>query len=109
LFNLLFLFVLSTIFVIAWKAQHLRVHTINTVRRYCEKRDLLLLDETVVLAKRHFRWRQGWQSLKREWHFEFTTTGEERYPGKAYTVGAQLVDIQLPPHRLSPYEPHSPH
>lgn len=101
MFNLLVLFALCVTFVTAWKAQHLRVHTINTVRRYCENRELHLLDETVVLKKRHFHWRQGWHSLKREWHFEFTATGEERHQGWAHTVGTQVVDIRLAPYRLS--------
>lgn len=104
MFNLLFLFLLSTVFVLAWKAQHLRAHTIHSVRRYCEKRELYLLDETVVLKKRYFKWTQSWATLQREWYFEFTSTGEERYQGKAYTVGDRVTHITLPPHKLTPYD-----
>ncbi len=105
MYNLVAFFLLCTVLMVAWKAQHLRTQMIANVRRYCSHRDLILLDETVVIAKRYISWSRGWHALQREWHFEFTTTGHERYQGKAYSVGWHLTEVVLPPYRLATDSP----
>ena len=84
-----------------WRGQAVRERALAATRRYCQDTGVQLLDETVVLTR---LWPQrdpdGRLGLRRTYEFEFTATGEDRYPGTAVMLGLRLEHIQLPPHRI---------
>lgn len=84
-----------------WRGHGVRERALTAVRSYCRELDVQLLDETVVLRRVRPRRspRGGWW-LQRVYEFEFTATGEDRYPGMVMMTGMQLEAIQLAPHRI---------
>ncbi len=84
-----------------WYSKGIKEAALRAARRYCEKMDVQLLDESIVL--RNMRPRIGQRrllELQRRYQFEFTTTGEQRYLGEILLVGNRICRINLDPHRL---------
>jgi len=68
----------------------------NAVKAYCQKVDVLLLDEYVALNALWLRRdKLGKVRTWRSYQFEFTPTGEERYNGKVVMLGNKVLSIQL--------------
>ncbi len=68
----------------------------------CKKSDVQFLDHSVVLHRIGFRKNQSNQwKLIREYHFEFTSTGENRYLGRVIMQGHHLVSTELEPYTLN--------
>lgn len=84
-----------------WRGHAVREAALAASRRYCQQMNVQLLDETVVLKR---LWPQrsahGSLVLRRAYEFEFTATGDDRYPGTAIMLGTRLDSIQLAPHRI---------
>lgn len=76
----------------------------QAARRACERHDLLLLDETVVLARRRLardgNGRIGW---RRRYRFEFTRDGDSRDRGEVELLGRRVTVLQL---ALGPFTLH---
>lgn len=72
-------------------------------RTACVQANVLLLDDTVVLSRIRLR-RNAWGrlSLYREYHFEFTSDGSQRYNGCLSMLGRQLQEVQLDAYRMPP-------
>lgn len=89
--------------VIYWyRSQPIRDMALKAAIARCEKLDLQLLDNSVFQRRLWFkRDKQGHLSLWRAYHFEFTSTGNERYQGRVLTLGRYVLDIELEPHRMS--------
>jgi len=91
---------LAAALVVWWRGHGVREQVLEQVRRHCRQAEVQLLDETVALQRvRPVRGPGGWV-LRRIYGFEFTATGEDRYPGSAIAVGRHLHSIQLSPHRI---------
>ena len=61
--------------------------------------DLFLLDEYVALNGQWLkRDEHGKLKVWRSYQFEFSSTGDERYAGKAIMLGRQVLSIQLDPY-----------
>ena len=97
------LFWITTLLCICWywwRALGMKEVALASTRRYCQKMGVELLDDTVVLRafwlKRDPR---GRVCMWRRFHFEFTSTGEERYLGRIVLLGNYVETIQLQPHR----------
>jgi hypothetical protein len=73
----------------------------RAVKTYCHEMDLLLLDEYVALDGQWLK-RDEHGKLKawRSYQFEFSSTGDERYTGKAVMLGRQVISIQLQPYKV---------
>jgi len=69
--------------------------------QFCKEADVQLLDQTVYMRSfrpvknPHNQWR-----LRRQYQFEFTSTGSDRYKGSITLLGKLVIDIQLAAHRL---------
>lgn len=64
--------------------------------RVCQEMQLQFLDETVALAQlRLARSASGWLELRRVYRFEFSTTGTDRWHGRARLVARRVESIQL--------------
>lgn len=72
-------------------------------RRACRQADAQLLDATVALAGVGLaRDRGGRVRLRRRYRFEFSLSGDSRYPGEATLLGrrVQLLVLEHPEGRL---------
>ncbi len=68
---------------------------------YCQKMDVVLLDEYVALNGQWLkRNEQGKLKAWRSFQFEFSSTGDERYHGKVVMLGRQIISVQLEPYRI---------
>ncbi|EPJ49229.1 MAG: hypothetical protein OFPII_02090 [Osedax symbiont Rs1] len=97
-----FLLTLVCLAIYYWlSAQKIREFALKAARTECERLNLQLLDGSVGLNKiRPVRGQAGSLTLKREYNFEFSATGDERYIGKITLLSHRVIDIYLPPHRL---------
>lgn len=90
-----------TFIVLWWNAQGVKQIALQATKAHCKKVDVQLLDDGVVLRgfwlKRNSR---GSVCLWRSYDFEFTSTGEERYPGQVVLLGRQVEEITMAPYRI---------
>ena len=85
-----------------WRGQQAKERALRHVRRYCEELDIQLLDDNIALRAVWLkRDASGRLSFWRRYHFEFTSTGDERYSGRIVTLGSAVTSIDLEPHRLN--------
>ena len=69
----------------------------------CESRGLLLLDQTVALSKIRLRRDHGGQMrFEREYQFEFSSNGDDRYEGRVTLYANRItnsnIDYPIQPH-----------
>ncbi|MCW8888055.1 MAG: DUF3301 domain-containing protein [Gammaproteobacteria bacterium] len=87
-------FVILLLGAIAWfwyGAVQAKEIAVTAAKLRCDSRGLLLLDQTVSLHKIRLRRDQGGQMrFEREFHFEFSVDGDERYEG-SITLHANRV------------------
>lgn len=73
----------------------------RAAEQYCTQMQVQFLDQTVFLKsinlKRNTR---GSLGFLREYYFEFTVNGEDRYVGHVFMQGNRIEAINLDPHRL---------
>lgn len=68
----------------------------GTCARLCHELNLQFLDETVALARlRLSRSAAGWPEFRRLYHFEFSRSGADRWPGRAQLAGRRVESVQL--------------
>ena len=83
------------------KARELKERVFNLASARCEELGLSLLDQAVVLKKLSIaRDRKGRFRLLREYQFDFSSTGEDRYKGMIRLIGTQVDELKLAPHRV---------
>jgi len=85
-----------------WQSHAVKDMALQIVRKHCADFGVQLLDETVVLRGLWLRRGEGgglrwWRSYL----FEFTATGDDRYPGSVEMLGRRLLALELAPHRLN--------
>jgi hypothetical protein len=91
-------FALALFVAIVWlwlDSMRARERAVDVARRYCERRDLQFLDDTVALATlRPHRTGHGLR-LQRVYEFEYTDTGLSRHRGAATVVGYEVVALHM--------------
>ncbi|EPJ43240.1 MAG: hypothetical protein OFPI_43690 [Osedax symbiont Rs2] len=97
-----FVFSLLCLAILYWiNGQKIRELALAAARGECKKLNLQLLDGSVSLKKiRPKRNPTGQLTLRREYQFEFSATGDERYQGKVILLGVMVELIELQPHRI---------
>jgi len=97
------IFILLTVFALAWHFfSELKVREIalNAARLHSDKMDVQLLDQSVGVHRVWLkRGRDNRLHIWRNYQFEFTSTGDERYKGHVITLGEWVESVQLPVHR----------
>lgn len=74
---------------------------LNAAQRHCDAMQVQFLDQSVYLKRIWFkRNEQGQLSLWRDFYFEFTVSGDDRYFGRVTLLGKKVTAVQLDPHRL---------
>lgn len=100
--DLFWLTLVGLICLIWWQGQKVREVALARARRECGSLDLQLLDDSVALRALWLRRDpRGRVRLWRRYHFEFTSTGDERYGGQVITLGGQVTGVTLAPHRIN--------
>ncbi|PIE25043.1 MAG: hypothetical protein CSA60_01675 [Neptuniibacter caesariensis] len=84
-----------------WQSQKVKEVALNYTRRQCKALGLQLLDDNINLRGFWLRRdKNGQVRVWRSFNFEFSSTGDERYSGNIITLGRNVTDLHLQPHRL---------
>jgi hypothetical protein len=86
-----------------WHDQGMRQFVLDACFRYCHEHQVQLLDHSVALHRLWFR-RDEWGRLKfwRLYQFEFASSENARYKGRAITLGKRVLNISLEPYPSGP-------
>lgn len=69
---------------------------VAATRSACDAESLLLLDDTVAIAKLGLaRNEAGQMALRRVYSFEYSDTGNDRRPGSIVMLGSEVIVINL--------------
>ena len=83
-------------------SQKVKQLALRASKKRCQEAGVQLLDHSVVLHRVGFRKNLSNQwKLIREYHFEFTSTGENRYLGRVIMQGYHLISSELEPYTLN--------
>ena len=81
---------------IFWRQLAIRELALRHANAACSKADVQLLDQSIGLSKlRLSKLTGGGVGLLREYRFEFTSTGEQRYVGRIFMVGHTLQRVEM--------------
>ena len=84
-----------------WSSQGIKETAFKAAKQHCEKMEVMLLDESLVLRAIWFKKdNQRRLRLWRRYLFDFTATGTDRYEGQVIILGQKITHIQLAPHRI---------
>lgn len=76
-------------------------------REHCESMNVQLLDQSIGIHRVWLkRGKDDQLHFWRNYQFEFTSTGDERYKGNVITLGTLIETIYLQPHKLPDTEQH---
>ncbi|QRY80457.1 DUF3301 domain-containing protein [Pseudomonas sp. PDNC002] len=91
-----------------WRAHGIRERALALAKQHCAREGVELLDDAMALQRFRFQ-RDGRGNLRlaREYAFEFTATGQERYAGSIAMFGQHLGRVELALFRMEP-EPRAP-
>ena len=83
------------------KAREMKEWALRLATQHCRELDLELLDQTVVLKKlKPFKMANGSWCIAREYQFDFSSSGDDRYKGRIRLLGRRLDGVTLAPHRV---------
>lgn len=84
-----------------WQSDKIKLWAMGHTSRYCQSRNLQLLDQTMVLKGLWpVRNEEGTLQLRRRYQFEFTSTGEIRNKGVIELLGRKVRTLELEAHIL---------
>ncbi|MTI12223.1 DUF3301 domain-containing protein [Sansalvadorimonas verongulae] len=84
-----------------WNAQAIRQTAIRHAKSRCKQLNLQFLDGSISLNFEAIRRSpNGSLAILRRCQFEFSATGQDRYQGEVFMLGARLQEIRIPPHIL---------
>ncbi len=73
----------------------------RAAEQHCKTMEVQFLDQTVFLKRLNLkRNARGQLAFMREYYFEFTVSGEDRYFGRVFMIGNRIESVNLDPHRI---------
>lgn len=73
-----------------------RDRMLETCRRLCRELKVQFLDDSVVLTRiRLGRGAGGWPEFTREYQFDFSGDGQDRWHGRASLAGRRVLSVQF--------------
>jgi hypothetical protein len=99
--NLTWLLLGGIIFVYFWHSGKYKSRALKAALECCEQYGLQLLDQSMVIKSIWpKRTEAGNLALRRRYHFEFTSTGAQRYHGAVVLQGMSPSAVELEPYEL---------
>jgi len=99
--TILWLTLLALIAYFAIQAMRTKDVANRAAEQHCKTMEVQFLDQTVFLKKLNFkRNARGQLAFMREYYFEFTVSGEDRYFGRVFMIGKRIESVNLDPHRI---------
>ncbi|NHN39096.1 DUF3301 domain-containing protein [Pseudomaricurvus alcaniphilus] len=99
--HLVIAFAVILVAALAWQNAGFRDRALGCARQHCERMQVQLLDETIALVRISIgRDQRGNFGLRRQYEFEFTVTGENRYRGQLRLFSRRIESIELQPHQV---------
>ncbi len=90
----LVLFVLALLAAFWWSSFHARETARRAARRHCEAQGVQFLDDSVALTRLRVRREvTGRLALYREYRFEFSHDGEDRFAGQIRVIGRRVLGV----------------
>ena len=93
------LFIILFLFLVAWAWWYdrgIKQRAFGFAKRHCDENHVQLLDDNVRITGVGIgRNHKGQFKLKRQFKFEFTSTGDRRHEGSMTLLGSQLENINL--------------
>ena len=84
-----------------WDSAGAREVAVGIGRKRCQEEQVQFLDDTVVQKKvRLRRNKDGHLEIVRQYLFEFTSDGEDRYSGRIHLVGRALLAFEMDAYRI---------
>lgn len=101
--NLFAFLLLATAGAWWWRVHGIRERALQLARQHCSREGVELLDEVVALRTLRVRRNtRGVLCLAREYAFEFTATGQDRYNGSITMFGQRPGPVELEAFRYEP-------
>lgn len=98
---ILWLMLLAVVVFYWMNALRVKDAAFSAAQKHCEMMEVQFLDQSVYLKRIWFkRNEQGQLCLWRDFYFEFTVNGDDRYFGRVTMLGRKITTVQLDPHRL---------
>ncbi|SDI62453.1 Protein of unknown function [Pseudomonas panipatensis] len=86
-----------------WRVHGIRERALQLAKQHCARQGVELLDENVALRRMRLqRNGSGVLCLAREYAFEFTATGQDRYSGRITMLGQRPGPVELEAFRFQP-------
>ena len=82
----------------AWHAIGLKQKALRSVNHYCNRQNLQLLDQSLVLSRIRPRLSNKGIELLHLYRFEFSSTGDRRHKGTIELLGSRILHIHLDPY-----------
>lgn len=83
-----------------WRSMGIRNLALANIHERLAQNQLQLLDQSLVLEKIRMRRQNGWLRVYRQYSFEFSSTGDQRYQGRICMVGERMLSLDLDVHLL---------
>jgi len=103
-FTLSHIFILLACLAVAmyfFSELHVREIALKAARLHSDELNVQLLDQSVGIHRVWLkRGRDNRLHIWRNYQFEFTSTGDERYKGHVITLGEQVETVQLQVHKV---------
>jgi hypothetical protein len=101
IYDIYLLGALSVLAILLWQHLNISRQARWIAAKQCEKQNLLLLDQSVVLRKIRLRFlRKHFLTVERHYAFEFSTTGDRRYRGELIFLGKTLRHTEFDAHKV---------
>ena len=98
--TLFILFLLLIVICFIWNHANMSRVARAAAKRYCEKEGVQFLDQNVILRKLSIRFApHSLFAFGRQYSFEFSSMGDQRYQGCIFLVGNRVEQIELPPYK----------
>lgn len=84
-----------------WQARDAKAAALYHAAQRCQALGVQLLDQSMVQRRMRLeRDESGHLRLRRHYAFEFSSTGNERYPGTVSIQGKRLLGIEMAPYQV---------
>lgn len=95
IYELISLLALILVLVYWWRSREQHRIALANARRYCEKRGIQLLDDTLVFRKYSLSKTRGRRYFSRIYSFDFCLDGEDRHKGEIVLAGLNVLRVML--------------